>query len=49
MSEIIIEINMSSISPMNETYPKYHNEIFGKKVLQNIVKGTPLSIDLIRK
>jgi len=49
MSEIIIEINMRSIIHGNGMHPKYYNEILGKKVSQDIDKGTSLSIGLISK
>jgi len=47
--EIITEENVKSIRPGFGLPPKYHNEILGKRINTNLVKGTPLSFDLITK
>lgn len=46
--DIITKINMRSIILGNRMYPKYYNEILGKKISQDIKRGTPLSPDFIK-
>lgn len=45
--DIITRVNMRAIRPGNGMHPKHYNEILGKKVLQDIKRGTPLSFNLI--
>jgi pseudaminic acid synthase len=44
----LTEQNVRSIRPGHGLSPKYFDEVIGKKVKQNIKKGTPLSFDLIQ-
>ena len=45
--DVITEQNMRSIRPGLGLSPKYYEELLGRKVRRNIVKGTALSWDLI--
>ena len=45
--DIFSEDNVKSIRPSNGLHTKYYEEILGKKAIQNIEFGTPLSWDLI--
>jgi len=45
--EIITEANVRSIRPGFGLHPKYLNKILGKKVVKDLKKGTPVSMDYI--
>lgn len=45
--EILTEENVKSIRPGDGLHPKYLKDIIGKKANKNILKGTPLSWNLI--
>ncbi len=45
--EVFTEKNIRSIRPGYGLHPKYYNKILGKKSKVNIIKGTPLSLELI--
>ena len=45
--DIITEKNMRSIRPGLGLYPKYYEDLLGRKVRRNIAKGTALSWDLL--
>lgn len=45
--EALTEYNVRSVRPSNGLPPKYLNKIIGRKALQNIKKGTPISFKLI--
>jgi pseudaminic acid synthase len=45
--EVFTEKNLRSIRPGNGLSPKYIKEIIGKKASANILKGTPLTWDLV--
>ncbi|UZJ65728.1 SAF domain-containing protein [Sphingobacterium sp. KU25419] len=45
--EIITEKNVRSIRPGFGLHPKYYKEILGKKVIEDIEKGTALKLDFI--
>jgi len=45
--EMITEENVRSIRPGYGMHPKLYNEILGKRVRQDMSKGTPLSFNLI--
>lgn len=45
--DIFTRENIRVIRPSNGLHPKFYEEIIGKKVTQDIERGTPLSIDLI--
>ena len=45
--EILTETNIRSIRPRYGLHPKYLKEIIGKKIKNDVQKGTPLSWDLI--
>jgi len=45
--ETFTEANVRSIRPGYGLHPKYFMEVLGKKALQDIEKGTPLSMSLI--
>ena len=47
--DIITKINMISIRPGNGMHPKYYNEVLGKKISQDIKRGTPLVYEFIVK
>lgn len=47
--EILTEKNCRSIRPGYGLAPKYYKDILGKKVNEDIERGTPLSWDLIEK
>lgn len=46
--EIITEKNVRSIRPGYGLHPKYYKEILGKTLTSDTIKGTPLSLDLIK-
>jgi len=46
--EKITKENVRSIRPGFGMHPKYYNEILGKKISQDIKRGTPLSPDFIK-
>lgn len=39
--------NVRTIRPNNGLHPKHYNEVLGKKAVQDIERGTPLSFDLL--
>ena len=45
--EILTEKNIKSIRPGFGLHPKYYNNIIGKKINENVKKGTPLTFELI--
>ncbi len=45
--DIITEKNMRSIRPGLGLYPKYYEDLLGRKVRRNIAKGTALNWDLL--
>ncbi|MBX2841800.1 MAG: pseudaminic acid synthase [Flammeovirgaceae bacterium] len=45
--EILSEENVRSIRPGYGLHPKYFNEILGKKVNEDIERGTPLNFEMI--
>lgn len=45
--EVFTDKNIRSIRPGYGLHPKYYNDILGKKSKVNIIKGTPLSLELI--
>ena len=45
--EIITEDNVRSIRPNFGIHPKYLNKILGKKIKQDLKKGTPFKLDFI--
>lgn len=47
--EIITKDTVRSIRPGFGLHPKYLKEILGKKVNQDLVKGTPFSLDFLRE
>ena len=47
MGEIITEENVRSIRPGFGLHPKYLNKILGKKIKQDLKKGTPFKLDFI--
>ncbi len=46
--DIITHENMKSIRPGNGLHPRYENEIVGKVVTKDVLRGTPVSWDLIK-
>lgn len=46
--EIITEYNIRSVRPGHGLHPKFLKEILGKKVIQNLEKGEPFSLDYIK-
>ncbi|WP_456273271.1 pseudaminic acid synthase [Bacillus sp. AK031] len=46
--EILTEENVRSIRPGYGLKPKYTNKVIGNKAKQNILKGTPVSWDIIK-
>lgn len=48
-NEVITTKNIRSIRPGNGMHPKHLNEVLGKKAKTDLVKGTPLSWDIINK
>ncbi|TYB78759.1 pseudaminic acid synthase [Bizionia myxarmorum] len=46
---IITAENVKSIRPGNGLHPKYYNEILGKTFNQQLLRGTPLTIEMINK
>ncbi|MEA4968193.1 MAG: pseudaminic acid synthase [Bacteroidaceae bacterium] len=47
--EIITEYNIRSVRPGHGLHPKFLKEILGKKVIQNLEKGEPFSLDYIKE
>jgi len=47
--ELITEDNVKSVRPGNGLHPKYYIDIIGQKVNRDLEKGTPLSLNYIRK
>lgn len=45
--DIITEKNIRSIRPGFGVHPKYWEQIRGKRIKQNVLKGTPLRLDMI--
>lgn len=45
--ETITEANVRSIRPGNGLHPKFYQEILGKKVMQELKKGTPFDLKFI--
>ena len=45
--DIITEKNIRSIRPGFGVHPKYWEQIQGKRIKQNVLKGTPLRLDMI--
>ncbi|CAL2105878.1 Pseudaminic acid synthase [Tenacibaculum sp. 190524A02b] len=45
--EIITEKNVRSIRPGYGMHPKYYKDVLGKEINQDVLKGTPLSNELI--
>jgi pseudaminic acid synthase len=45
--EIITHENVRSIRPGNGLLPENINELLGKKVKENVEKGTPVSWELV--
>ena len=46
-NEIITNKSIRSIRPGYGLHPKYLNTLIGKKVLNNVERGTPVSWDII--
>lgn len=46
--DVITEDNVRSIRPGFGLHPKYLKEILGKKVNQDLIKGTPFNLDFIQ-
>lgn len=47
--DILTENNLKSVRPGNGLHTKYFSEILGKKVIVDLEKGTPMSLDYISK
>jgi pseudaminic acid synthase len=47
--ELITSENIKSVRPNNGLHPKYFNEVVGKTFAKSVVKGTPLSFDIIKE
>lgn len=47
--DVITEKNVRSVRPGNGLHPKYLPQILGKKVIIDLEKGTPMSLDYISK
>ena len=47
--EILTESNLRSIRPGDGISPKYYEELLGKKVIKDILKGTPMNWGLVKK
>ena len=45
--EVITEQNVRSVRPGFGLHPKYFKEIVGKKVKQNLEKGTRFSLEFV--
>ena len=48
INEVITPECVRSVRPGFGLAPKYYFEILGKKLIQNVKKGTPVSLDMIR-
>lgn len=46
--ELITEQNVRSVRPGFGLHPKYLNELLGKKVTQDLTKGTPMKLEYVR-
>lgn len=46
--EIITEQNVRSVRPGFGLHPKYLNELLGKKVNQDLTKGTPMKLEYVK-
>lgn len=47
VGDVITSKNVRSIRPGDGLHPKYYKEILGKTFTQNVIKGTPLALQLI--
>lgn len=45
--EVLDETNVRSIRPGYGLHPKFYNEVLGKKVKRDVLRGTPISIEMI--
>jgi len=46
--DVITKKNIKSVRPNTGLHPKYFNEVVGKTFTQAVIKGTPLSFDIIK-
>ncbi|MFD0963011.1 pseudaminic acid synthase [Pseudofulvibacter geojedonensis] len=46
--DIITKHNIKSVRPNYGLHPKYYNDVLGKTFTTNAIKGTPLSLDIIK-
>ena len=46
--DIITNKNIKSVRPNVGLHPKYFNEVVGKTFTKSVIKGTPLSFDIIK-
>lgn len=46
--DVITKLNIKSVRPNTGLHPKYFNEVVGKTFTKSVIKGTPLSFDIIK-
>ncbi len=49
VGDVISEENIKSVRPNVGLHPKYFNEVIGKTFVKSVIKGTPLSFDIIKR
>ncbi len=47
--EVITDENIKSVRPNSGLHPKYFNKVVGKTFAKSVIKGTPLSFDIIKE